>query len=69
MAATGTGSFIFIDDVTADGSSKMNSEVYRNIVSAPVHANASKLIGQCFILQQDNDRKHTATASKGGFQS
>ncbi|KAF7651375.1 hypothetical protein LDENG_00111750 [Lucifuga dentata] len=27
MAATGTGSFLFTGDVTADGSSKMNSEV------------------------------------------
>lgn len=34
MAATGTGSLVFIDDITADGSSKMNSEVYRNILSA-----------------------------------
>ena len=34
MASSGTGSLIFIDDVTHDGSSKMNSEVYRNILSA-----------------------------------
>ena len=29
MAATGTGSFMFIDDVTADGS-RTNVKVYRN---------------------------------------
>ena len=31
LAATGTGTFIFIDDVTADGSCTINSEVDRNI--------------------------------------
>ena len=30
MAASGVGSLIFIDDVTHDGSSKMNLEVYKN---------------------------------------
>lgn len=32
MAATGTGSIVFMDDVTADKSSKMNSEAYRAII-------------------------------------
>ncbi len=32
IASSGTGSLIFINDVTHDGSSKINSEVYRNIV-------------------------------------
>jgi len=64
MAATGTGSLIFIDDVTADDSCIMNSEVYRNILSAAVlPVNASKLIGRRFILHQDNDPKHTAKAT------
>ena len=31
MAASKVGSLIFIDDVTHDGSSRMNSEVYKNI--------------------------------------
>ena len=34
MTGEGTGSLIFIDDITADGRSKMNSEVYRHILSA-----------------------------------
>lgn len=34
MAATGTGSLGFIDDVTADGSSRMNYAVFRAVPSA-----------------------------------
>ncbi len=33
IASSGTGSLIFINDVTNDGSSKINSEIYRNILS------------------------------------
>lgn len=64
MATSGTGSLIFIDDVTDDGNSRMNSKVYRNILSANVRRNASKLIGRSFIMQQDNDPKHTANKTK-----
>ena len=64
MASSGTGSLIFIDDVTQDGNSKMNSEVYRNILSANLKKNATKLIGRSFIMQQDNDPKHTAKTTK-----
>lgn len=34
MAASVKGSLIIIDDVTHDGSSGVNTEVYRNILSA-----------------------------------
>jgi hypothetical protein len=64
MAASGTGSSIFIDDVTDDGSSRMNSEVCRNILSANLQRNAFKLIGRKFIMQQGNDPKHTANKTK-----
>ncbi|KAE8587024.1 hypothetical protein XENTR_v10021839 [Xenopus tropicalis] len=64
MAAMGTGTLIFIDDVSADGSCTMKSEVYRNILSAQVPVNASKHIGWRFILQQNNDPKHTAKATR-----
>lgn len=64
MAASGTGSLIFIDDVTDDGSSRMNSEVDRNILSANLRRNALKLIVRKFIMQQDNDPKHTANKTK-----
>ena len=42
----------------------MNSEVYKNILSANLQRNASKLIGRNFIMQQDNDPKHTANTTK-----
>ena len=63
MAASGVGSLIFIDDVTHDGSSRMNSEV-KNILSAKLRRNASKLIGRNFIMQQDNDPNQTANTTK-----
>ena len=44
MAASGTGSLVFIDDF-ADGSSRMNAKVYRIILSGQFKANASKVIG------------------------
>ncbi len=64
MAASGTGSLVFIDDVTTDKCSRMNSEVFRAILSAHIQPNASELIGRRFTLQMDNDPKHTAKATK-----
>ncbi len=58
MAASGTGSLVFIDDVTADKSSRMNSEVFRAILSAHIQPNASELIGRRFTVQMDNGPKH-----------
>uniref|UniRef100_A0A8C5MJ28 Transposase n=1 Tax=Leptobrachium leishanense TaxID=445787 RepID=A0A8C5MJ28_9ANUR len=63
MAANGTGSLVFID-VTADKSSRMNSEVFRAILSAHIQPNAAELIGRRFTVQMDNDPKHTAKATK-----
>ena len=68
MAANGTGSLVFIDDVTAVRSSKMNSEVYRAILSSHIQPNATKLIGRRFTVQVDNDPKHTAKATHGFFE-
>ncbi len=64
IASSGTGSLIFINDVTHDGSSKINSEVYRNILSDNLQKDATKLIGRSFIMQQDNDPKHSAKTTK-----
>ena len=46
MAANGTGSLVFIDDVTADKSSRMNSEVFRAILSAHIQPYVPELIGR-----------------------
>ena len=43
MAADGTGSLVFIDDVTDDKSSRMRSEVFRATLSAHIQPNASEL--------------------------
>ncbi len=59
MASTGTGLLVFSDDVTEDRSSWKNSEVYRDILSAQILSNGAKLIGRCFIVQMDDDPKHT----------
>ena len=60
MASSGMGSLIFIDNVTHDGSSKINSEVDRNIFPANFFLpkrDGIKLIRRSFIMQQD--LKHT----------
>uniref|UniRef100_A0A8C5M9G9 Transposase n=1 Tax=Leptobrachium leishanense TaxID=445787 RepID=A0A8C5M9G9_9ANUR len=63
MAANGTGSLVFID-VTADKSSRMNSEVFQAILSTHIQPNAVELIGRRFTVQMDNDSKHIAKATK-----
>ena len=64
LAANGTGSLGFIDNVTVDRSSRMNSEVYRAVLSAQIQSNAAKLIGQRFTVQMDNNPKHTVKAAQ-----
>ncbi len=63
IASSGTGSLIFINDVTHDGSSKIK-KVYRNILSDNLQKDATKMIGRSFIMQQDNDPKHSAKTAK-----
>lgn len=46
MAASGTGSTLFIDDVITVRNSRMNSEVCRAVCSAQIQAVAAKLIRQ-----------------------
>ncbi len=47
-----------------DRSTRKNSEVYRDILSAQIQSNAAKLIGWRFIVQMDDDSKHTAKATQ-----
>ena len=47
MAANGTGSLVFIDDVTADKSSRIHSKVFWAILSAHIQPNASDGASQC----------------------
>ncbi len=53
---------MFIDDVTENRSSRMNSEVYREILSSQIQPNTAKLIGRRFIVKMEDDLKHTAKA-------
>ena len=50
MAARGTGTLVFTDDSTANGSIRVNSEVYRTLLS-----NAIKLI-VCTVKHPDNKK-------------
>lgn len=43
MAANGAGSPVFIDDMTADSSSRINYEVHWDILAAQIRPNAPKL--------------------------
>lgn len=62
MAPSGTGSLIFIDDISQDSSSRMNFEVYRrNLLSAN---SASDLTGRNFIMRKDNNPKRSANTNK-----
>lgn len=54
-AANGTGSLLFIDDVAADRSSRINYEVKKAKLSAQIQSNATKLIRQYLTVQMDND--------------
>ncbi len=51
-------------EVMEDRSSQKNSEVYGDILSAQTQSNAAKLIGRCFVVQMDDDPKHTAKATQ-----
>ncbi len=65
MASSGTGLLVFSDDnMTLDRSSRINSEVYMDILSAQIQSNWAKLNGCCFIVQMDDDPKHTADATQ-----
>lgn len=64
VSSKGPGDLVFIDDITHDGSSIMDGETYRQILKKYIEPNGKKLVGRGFILQSDNDPKHTAKVTK-----
>ncbi len=64
MAVSGTGHLNFTDDLMYDESSRMNLEGYKTILPSNIQENATRFIGKCFILHQDNDPKHPASSVK-----
>ncbi len=64
MAASATGPLNITDDLMYDHSSRMNLEGYKIILPTNIQENATRLIGKCFILHQDNDSKHPASSVK-----
>ncbi len=50
---------VFSDDETEDRSSRINSEVYRDILSAQIQSNGAKLIGRRFIVQMEMTQNAT----------
>ena len=64
ITAKGPGDLVFIDDITEDGSSIMDGSTYRKILGKYIEPNGKKLVGRVFIVQSDNDPKHTAKASQ-----
>ncbi len=64
MAASGICPLNFTDDLMYDDSSRMNLEGYKTILPTNIQENATRFIGKCFILHQDNDPKHPASSVK-----
>lgn len=61
MAWNGTGKLAFIDD-------KMDAQLYVDILKKNLLASTRKLrLGRQFIMQQDNDPKHTSKKAKEYF--
>ncbi len=58
MAVSGTSPLNFTDDLMYDDINRMNLEGYKTILPTNIQENATRFIGKCFILHQDNDPKH-----------
>lgn len=64
-AVNETGCLVFIDEVTADKSSRMITEMFKTILSAHFQPNGSELFWPPFTIQMDNNAKYTAKAKRG----
>ncbi len=67
-AVSGTGPLNFTDDLMYDDSSRMNLEGYKTILPTNIQENATRLIGKCFILHQDNNPKTPCQFSQGIYK-
>ncbi len=65
MAVSGTGPLNLNDDLMYDDNSRMNLEGYKTILPTNIQENATRFIGKCFVLHQNNDPKHPASSVKG----
>ena len=54
MAANGTWSLVFIDNVNSDRSSRINSVIYRYILSAQIQPIAAKQKNNCMMPHSKN---------------
>ncbi len=65
VTVSGTGPLNFTEDLMYDDdSSRMNLEGNKTILPNNIQENATRLLGKCFILHQDNDPKHPASSVK-----
>ncbi len=64
MPVSRTGLLKFTDDLMYDDSSRMNLQGNKTILPTNIQENATRFIGKCFILHQDNDPKHPASSVK-----
>lgn len=69
MAASGTGSLVFNYDATADKSSRMDSEVYKALLSAQIQSNDTTPIGWSFTHQPKHPMKATQELLKAATLS
>ncbi len=64
MCVSGTGLLNFTDGLMYDDSSRVNLEGYKTILATNIQENATRFIGKCFILHQNNDPNHPASSVK-----
>lgn len=63
-SGAGTGSFVLIDNVTSDRSSRMNPEVYIAVLSTQVQQNNSKPLNRNRTVQMNPDPIHNSQATQ-----
>lgn len=56
-----------IDDVTVDKSSRMNSKVYKALLSTQIQPHAAQQTGSCFTVHVDNDLKRSFMLQRNGI--